>query len=57
MNALNNFNKLKNKMTGNKFYQHCKQMLLEKENYSKIVIQKAQQFIDNYSRPNNFFIN
>lgn len=56
MKTLLHFKKLKATLSGIQFYKHCKRMLLEKENYSKLAIQKAQQFIDNYSKPNNLLI-
>lgn len=57
MKTLIHFQKLKATLSGIKFYNHCKRMLLEKENYSKLAIQKAQQFIDGYATPNNFYLN
>tara|TARA_R110002072_G_scaffold104629_1_gene229208 strand:- start:222 stop:557 length:336 start_codon:yes stop_codon:yes gene_type:complete len=48
MNPLQNFEALKTKLGEYAFYEHCKRILLEKENYSKIVIQKAQQFLDEF---------
>ena len=43
------FLKRKVQMTNIQFYKHCKSILLKKEKYSKIIVQKAQQFIDDYS--------
>lgn len=56
MKTLVHFKKLKQTLSKSQFYKHCKRMLLEKENYSKIVIQKAQQYIDNYTATNNFHL-
>lgn len=49
MRALLPFQKLKKSLSDKKFYKHCKTIVLEKDNYAKIVVQKAQQFIDNYN--------
>jgi len=57
MKTLVHFKKLKETLSGIQFYSHCKRMLLEKENYSKIAIQKAQQFMDGYTKPTNFYLN
>ena len=56
MKTLQNLLKLKASLSEKKFVMHCKNMLLEKENYSKLAIQKAQQFIDEYSKPSGFYL-
>jgi hypothetical protein len=48
MKPLPIFLKRKVQMTNIQFYKHCKAILLKKEKYSKIIVQKAQQFIDEY---------
>jgi hypothetical protein len=49
MKTLPIFLKQKVQMKNIQFYKHCKAILLKKEKYSKIIVQKAQQFIDDYS--------
>jgi len=50
MKQSTNFLKLKAKMTNKQFYKYCTSIFLAKENYPKIFIQKAQQFLDDYTK-------
>lgn len=42
MNPLKTFNLNKEKLKKKNFLAYCKRVVLEKDNYSKIVVQKAQ---------------
>lgn len=46
MNPLKTFDTNKEKLNADQFLNYCKKVVQEKENYSKIVVKKAQQFID-----------
>lgn len=48
MTTLDLFHRLQKNVDQTSFYEACKRIVAKKENYTKIVIQKAQQAIDNY---------
>ena len=48
MKNLTDFIRLQRNTGPEVFYKLCKSFLLRKEEFSKICIQKAQQYIDNY---------
>jgi hypothetical protein len=56
MATLTKFNAIKESFTPAHFYIYCKNVIINKDDYRKIVVQKAHQFIDSYKQKKSIAI-